>query len=242
MKKLLLLTLLASCVLCAEAQNSAKRRDLLRESGLSEPYKLDQYIRGGLNLSTISGVDSFDFDNNILQAGYFLGYGFTAPIFWDLYWGSEFALTTRGFGGEFEFPEYDQVGNDVEYIHAHLVQLTPINIGYRYALSDNVKLDLQVGVYLSYDYAGKYYYDDKFDDSYDLNYTFEEYAESKEMSYSRFDVGLNSGLGVWYKDKVKFDVQVKNGFMPIFEYDDDDDEGEKFGFTCNYMATVSFRF
>ncbi len=233
--------LLATSALYAKAETlSLNKRTEALSPLLSQTYKVDPYIKAGLNLATISGVgENYDFDKNNMQVGYYVGVGFTGAVIYDFYWGMEFGLSSRGFGGELKFPEYGQDKNDFEYLYSHNVELVPIFIGYKYKLSDKITLDTHFGMYLSYDYYGEYTYEDNYDSSYSRYYSLSEYADENDMSYKRFDLGIKYGVGAWFNNKINFGLELKNGFQPMFEYDDTD---SVYGYTLNAMATLRYKF
>ncbi|MFI3332892.1 MAG: outer membrane beta-barrel protein [Rikenellaceae bacterium] len=241
MKRLLLLLILAASTIYAQAETLTLNKKTQQVSSyLDQTYKVEPYIKAGLNLATISGVgENYDFNKNNMQVGYYVGAGFTGAVIYDFYWGMELGLSTRGFGGEHEFPEYGQDKNDFEYLYSHNVELVPIFVGYKYKLSDKITLDTHFGMYLSYDYYGEYTYEDNFDSRDSKYYSLSEYANENDMSYKRFDLGIKYGVGVWFNNRVNLGVELKNGFQPMFEVDDTD---SVHGYTFNAMATLRYKF
>ena len=78
----------------------------------------------------------------------------------------------------------------------------PLLAVFKIGLTENSKLEFQIGPYLAYGICGKYKYEtsvtpknNRFESEYTTYKSF-----SGEDSYKRFDLGINSGLGVSYKN------------------------------------------
>ncbi len=206
MKKILLLALFAVCSLGAQAQiisSYSRSISVVTENETKESKPKDgfSYFKVGLNLSKFSA------DDLSRNAGYSIFYGF-ARDFTDigLYWGMEFGLSTRGFNYDYGSGNYYCETK----LTAHNIQIAPINFGYKYEVIGNFKIDLHLGAYVSYDYAGEYEYYRPYDDHYS-DHSIKNLSDYH--GYHRYDVGLNYGFGVWFKDKINLDFMFQNGFM-----------------------------
>ncbi len=238
MKKILLLLLLSLSVCTLQAQNTkvgsnsssiTTVRERTRERAATESTS---FVRIGLNLGTMSEFDEFDFDEDMRQMGYYVGCGFnkTLPAISGLYWGMEVALTTRGYSGRDEYSNgryyygteyYDEKEYKDTYI-AHSFMAIPYNMGYKYQIpSTGIKVDFHLGLYLSYDYAGRVYETTEyFSSEYDISDKDKETYTIKEAwddDYCRYDVGLNFGFGVWF-NRLNLDVSFQRGYIPMVEY------------------------
>lgn len=120
-----------------------------------------------------------------------------------LYWGMELGIGTRGGYEKYDYGENWLKGSmtlwDVKY--------SPFTIGYKYSLTDNIKIDAHVGVYASYDFAGKdikIKYNDGDSDKEPVGEIFDEYRA--------YDVGMQLGAGVWY-GRFNLDFSYQRGFI-----------------------------
>ena len=73
---------------------------------------------------------------------------------------------------------------------AYDIKWSPFTMGYKYAITEDFKLDPHVGAYALYDFATS------------NDYEFD----------NKFDVGLQAGLGFWYK-RVNLDFMYHFGFV-----------------------------
>lgn len=150
------------------------------------------------------------------KAGLAVDFGFQKGIGKSgLYWGMELGIGTRGGYEKYEDGYgYWSKGNmdiwDVKY--------SPFTIGYKYALTDNLKLDGHLGIFLSYDFAGT---DIKFKDS--KGNTEQEPLDDYFFDYAPFDAGMQLGVGIWY-GRFNLDFSYQRGFVPMGSFDAGDDE------------------
>jgi len=139
----------------------------------------------------------------------------------DLYWGMELGLGTRGgsFRGyrKYVYEDYTYEGEDKCYINTYNVKYVPFTIGYKFPVTDKIKIDAHLGIFASFDFAGAYTEDEwsKNDEGK------ETYKESHSLSEGyidiyRFDAGLQLGLGVWF-GRFNLNFNWQRGFAPFVD-------------------------
>ncbi len=184
---------------------------------ISDKPETFKYIRVGLNLAKMTSDYESSYYKNGRKAGYYFGYGFHKPFdkVENLYWGMEYALSSRGYSEKWDFD--GEKAND--YLMAHSIVASPFNIGYKYQLPYDLKLDLHLGIFASYDYAGNFgtKYSDYPEDDFSISIT--DYNGFADYKYLRIDAGLTFGFGVWYQDKYNFEFAFQNGLVNTFQSD-----------------------
>ena len=133
-------------------------------------------VRAGASLNGVSGdgVDASKdgwkknkWDGDFKRAfGESVSIGFNKSFGTDpVYWGMDLGVAMRGYRTEADW-SYNGVntigkGTDshtksqTQTLCTYNAQLSPINIGYRYVINDNMAVDVHVGGFASYDFAGK---------------------------------------------------------------------------------------
>ncbi|MFI3266414.1 MAG: outer membrane beta-barrel protein [Rikenellaceae bacterium] len=214
MKKLLLIALMAVCSLYVQAQTTLLTKDNNSNS--------ISYIRAGVNASTFSEYNDIDGAETSLKIGYNVAYGFHKEFSQSgLYWGMEAGLGSRGYIMSYD-GYYDGDAMSLrDDLWAHNVQVTPLNLGFKHEIANNLKIDIHVGGYASYDYAGSYCIKDD-DNSNEKGNTLEYYSLGELESYKAYDAGMTVGLGVWFNNKYNLDFNFQNGFIGINENGGDD--------------------
>ncbi len=149
-----------------------------------------------------------------------------------LYWGMEMGVSTRGYKANAEWESGhisstwgDYIGHRIEEsqtLMAYNAYFTPVMFGYKYELLSNMTLDAHIGAFASYDFAGN-----SKRDTYDWQ-TSSGKDRVKESSsktsledlkdYSRFDAGMNIGIGVWF-GHFNLDFSWQRGFVNMFDSD-----------------------
>ena len=206
MKKLLIFAVMATMGLSAQAQ-------LMRSTTFYEKERVPAtwYLRAGMSVNNVAGANEFTDNREGRSIGSKLGYdiaiGFQKP-FQDggFYWGMEFGLGTGGAKNEME--------TESSYVYkqsyvAHNIKLTPLLFGYKYAFSDVMSLDVHLGAFAQFAYAGKYNVSGSHDD--------EEWSEDygvDDALDTRFDAGIQAGVGVWLS-RFNVDLTYQRGFMSI---------------------------
>lgn len=123
-----------------------------------------------------------------------------------LYWGMELGVGTCGFSIKEEYSgEWEKLS-----IMRWNVKYAPLIIGYKKALSNDIKLDIHVGGFASVDFAGRKL---KLSDSY--GHKFDE-ANASDWNLNDADVGIQAGIGVWFK-RFNLDCTYERGFIPMAE-------------------------
>lgn len=149
-----------------------------------------------------------------------------------LYWGMELGISTRGFEANAEWKTGhvssnwgDYIGHEIKQeqtLNAYNANLTPFMIGYKYNLLSAMTLDVHLGGFISYDFAGKYkVYDYDWQTSSNRPRTTEKTTKtdiSDLDKYSCFDAGINLGFGVWY-GHFNIDFTWQRGFVDMFDTD-----------------------
>lgn len=217
MKKIM--SVVAALLLCVGANAqivSSSSRSLKVER---TPFTSLKYLRVGVNFMNITGSD-VEVDGNI---GYDVAFGFQKPLAGvdGLYWGMELGLGSRGWS-----EEWDE--EDAKYI-LHNVRFSPFTFGYKYALTDAVKLDAHFGAFASFDYTGKCKYDGE---SIKLGDWDDEY-EGLGIDWNRFDAGMQVGVGVWY-NRFNLDFTYHRGFVKAVE--------DVKAYTNNFMIRLGVAF
>lgn len=229
MKKFLLLAVMAIAGLSANAQLVRGTTFVKKESNTT------WFLRAGMSMNNAAGKAT-EMYNAGTKIGYDVSTGFQKPIAnSNMYWGMEFGLGTRGAKGH-----YDDYGarSDMSLL-AHNVKISPVTFGYKFNLTDNLKLDGHLGAFVSYDYIGTGKED----------YTDSDISESESSSiydlesYNGFDAGLQVGVGVWF-NRFNLDFTYQRGFMNVSDDDDlvDDNDNQLKVFSSNFMIRLGVAF
>lgn len=200
MKKLLLI--LSTTLFCTAINAQIVTSRSVSTVSTPKESKTTWMFRVGVGSNTFSGSDYKDVGSKF---GYNLGFDFNKTIkSKGAYWGMGFALGSRGY-------KYSESagGYKVEETYtAHNIQWAPFNFGWKIAVTDDIKIDPHVGIYLGCDYAGKA--TDKV--SYKGDSECEDIKLGDIEDYNRLDVGMNIGVGVWYK-RFNLDLMYQKGFL-----------------------------
>lgn len=195
MKKLIILVLLVVSAVTASAQMMTSRTLMKRENPTT------WYIRTGLSINSLTGLSNEDKDysgdrlSTSSKAGFVLDFGFNKPIGKaGAYWGMELGIGNRG--GKIT----DKDSDYYESFNAWSLKYSPITFGYKYSVTDDIKLDIHLGAYALVDLSRKA--KDSDGDEIDADDAFE----------NRFDAGIQGGLGVWYR-KFNLDFTYQRGFV-----------------------------
>lgn len=209
MKKLFLFVVVAMMAAAASAQVVTSRTLVKSKS------QTMWYGRVGLSLNNVAGAPSemgagakagldvdFGFHRNIGKAG--------------AYWGMELGVGTRG--ASFDIEDYDDGKISADY-SAWNIKYSPVTLGYKYSLTDDIKIDGHLGAFLSYDFSKKFEIEgeDVIDD----------------MDYLDFDAGMQIGAGIWWK-RFNLDFTYQRGFVNIFDGSDDSLNSSNFEIRLGY--------
>lgn len=137
------------------------------------------YLRAGMSVNNVAGANEFTDNGEGRSIGSKIGYdvavGFQKSIKdRGFYWGMEFGLGTGGAKNEME--------TESSYVYkqsyvAHNIKLTPLLFGYKYAFSDVMSLDVHLGAFGGFAYAGKGNVDEK-------------WSSTREKRKTRMNMGL----------------------------------------------------
>lgn len=181
------------------------------------------YVRAGMSINNLAGVP----DETGLSLGSKVGmdvdFGFHRNIGKSgAYWGMELGVGTRG--ASFDVEDYgDKFSTDLS---AWNIKYSPFTFGYKYSVTDDLKIDGHLGAFLSYDFSKKF-----------------EDADGDDMldyiDYQDLDAGIQVGIGAWYK-KFNIDLTYQRGFVNAAEiYDGDKDKGIT---SSNFEIRVGYAF
>ena len=90
----------------------------------------------------------------------------------------------------------------------------PILAAYKFNISDNTKFVINAGPYLAFGLGGKC----KFDEGGD--YKLFKGEDGEDAEYSRFDLGIQYGIGLEIGDHYLVNLTGQNGFISPFDYPD----------------------
>ncbi|MDE7025058.1 MAG: PorT family protein [Paramuribaculum sp.] len=246
MKKLFLAAMVALTAMGANAQ-------IARSTMFQAPERENKtmwYIRAGvsINNAVMNGNLKDDYKDESgkvdtglgSKAGYDVEFGFNKGIGNSgAYWGMEFGFGTRGYSQKLENTESGSYGNysytetDItkESLIAHRFKFTPVMFGYKYSLTDKIKLDAHLGAFISVDMAGTLKNESEY--SWTNNYDSSENEFGKESEsfgigdlkteegegwYNRFDAGIQAGIGVWY-GRWNLDFTYERGFCSMYNFE-----------------------
>ncbi len=176
------------------------------------------YARLGLSVNNVTGGDMVksinDFDDYTetslgSRTGMSIDFGFQRPISnFGLYWGMELGIGTRGAS----YKETDREDSD-EWEKGKLlawnVKYSPFTFGYKYSVTDDLKLDAHLGIYASYDFAGTKM---KMEDSDGDKWDWDDFED--DWDYLKVDAGIQAGIGIWWK-RFNLDFTYQRGFVPM---------------------------
>jgi hypothetical protein len=252
MKKVLLAAVVALTAMGANAQ-------IARSTMFQAPERENNimwYFRAGVSINNAAGNGDFkdgykDSDGKTdtglgSKAGYDFQFGFNKTIGGtDAYWGMEFGFGTRGYSQKFEEAYSENFGPNNQYVAtvsgmekesllAHTFKITPVMFGYKYGITDKIKIDAHLGAFISIDMAGKLKEESEYSlvNNWDSDYNrFESSKEDYSIGdlkdsdgdsyYNRFDAGIQAGIGVWY-GRWNLDFTYERGFCSFYKYEEYD--------------------
>ncbi len=220
MKKYLLIAATMFMAVTASAQVMRSRTYVLEKNTM-------WYGRIGMSINNVAGMPS-DL-NASSKTGMDIDLGFHKNIGeGGVYWGMEFGFGTRGCQWENE-NNWDHDETIKASITTWNVKYSPVTFGYKYSVTDDIKIDGHLGIYASYDFTKTYKYDGE-----------EVDIDDTDFDYQEFDAGLQVGVGVWYK-RFNLDFTYQRGFLPVatvWNYDED----EKDLHSSNFMIRLGIAF
>lgn len=170
-------------------------------------------LRAGLTSAGISGDDA---EGAKSIAGYNVSIEFNKSFATNFYWGSGLVFGNKGY-------KYSEDGEEDKTTIAKLE--LPVNVGYKYAITEDIKLDGHVGAYIGYDLFGK------------NKYTYDGDSEEVDLgdfeNYNRLGYGLQFGIGVWYQ-KFNFNITYQKGLNKLID--------DTKAYENNWMFSVGYAF
>lgn len=170
----------------------------------------------GMNFSNVTKYD----DAKALpgfQLGVGMDYGFSES--WSLQ--SGLLISSKGY--------------KIEDVKVRPIYLDiPILAAYKFNISDNTKFVINAGPYLAFGLGGKC----KFDEGGD--YKLFKGEDGEDAEYSRFDLGIQYGIGLEIGDHYLVNLTGQNGFISPFDYPDGYDGDKPKNMT--FSIGVGYRF
>lgn len=221
MKKLFFLSLFALASIAANAQLVKSRTFAKEESNTT------WYTRLGLSFNNVTGyvTEQADEDGESYgsKVGYDISFGFQKPIrHSDIYWGMDLGLGTRGFSNSYTSGQEEAK----DKLITHNVKFSPLTFGYKRSITDMISIDLHVGGYVSYDYAGT------LKSSWGSS---EEKTNIDDLDWYPLDSGIAAGIGAWY-DRFNLELTYQRGFINCFDEDNDS------SYSSNFMIRLGVAF
>lgn len=188
MKKLILCAALTVGVVCA-----ASAQD-----------KIAFGVRAGVNINSLrySGDSESLYNDLESRAGFHVGAVMDWNVAGSFYIQPGIYFTTRGAKGEWSESDEDYSYKLTEKLNMSYLQI-PVLASYRFAVSDAVKIDVNVGPYIAFGLGGKVKIEEtetymgeteRTSDKYDI---FGKSTDDKDKGdFKRFDAGLRFGAGV----------------------------------------------
>lgn len=240
MKKYLLL-------LCAALIGFTTSAQVLTSRSYNKEKKATTwFVRVGPSFNNIAGANGLKFDNDYSKCtlgtntGAAFDLGFNKPIGGaGLYWGMELGVGSRGFS--ISYTDYVDEESTKSKITTWNVKYSPFIFGYKYSLTDDLKLDAHLGIFASYDFTHKFSTVESNGDK----FTEEWYEYTDDFGYDDLDAGLGLGIGVWYK-RFNIDLTWQRGFTNLGSgdyYDYKTNEHKDFtGSSSNLILRVGVAF
>ena len=241
MKKKVILAFLCSFGLALQAQ------DVLQLPDGFTGGKTVWIIRAGASFSGASGdgIDAQEdaWEKNKWSGSFGRAFGGSLSIGFNktfgsspVYWGMDLGVVMRGYKTDASWNYgasssisggYDShKKSEKTTLTAYGAQLSPINIGYKYVINEQMALDVHVGGFASYDFAGNLK-----SEAYDHVYITGKYGTNDKTTedsnstkigdidnYRNYDFGVLGGIGFWY-GHFNVDFSYQRGFVSIYDAD-----------------------
>lgn len=202
MKKFLLLAMTALMALTASSQ------ELPAHDGCTWYVRLGMSLNnatGGKMVKELNQASDLEHYSMGTLVGMAADFGFQYDITdFGIYWGMEFGVGNRGFSIKDEYMgEWEKSS-----MRIWSIKCAPLIIGYKYPISNDIKLDAHIGAYASSDIAGQKWklsdsQGNKMDDD-----------NTSDANLNDADVGVQAGIGIWFK-RFNLDVTYQRGFIPM---------------------------
>ncbi|MDD6900884.1 MAG: outer membrane beta-barrel protein [bacterium] len=200
---------------------------------IKKEKKTTWYVRAGVSINNAAGEATKALKDEECSVGSKMGYDFSIGFQRrignsGLYWGEELGLGTRGAKASYS----DEEGEEKNSLLAHNVKYQPLMLGFKYGITDDIKVDAHVGGFVSYDFAGTGKTEWSEDGSEDASIS----ELDEDFGYQRLDAGVQAGIGVWYK-RYNFDISYQKGFISVSDYIDN-----KNVYSSNLMIRLGIAF
>lgn len=222
MRKLILSGMLMLCALTVSAQRTSSSTSSFFSSEKSdESIKLG--VEVGLNLATLGG----DIEDADTRASFNVGLSVDIPILESLHIKTGLYYTEKGYKYEYEDDYYED--EEEETMNAGYLEI-PVLASYRYAFSDNLELQINVGPYFAYGITGKTKWEETYGDE-----TYEEkYDTFDDGNLKKFDWGLSFGAGLTIADHYSVRLGYELGLANVCDDDDYDLKNRNFFISVGY--------
>lgn len=217
MKKFFILMAAAMMAIGASAQVVTSRTTFKSKS------QTLWYVRAGMSINNMAGMgDLPDGVSMGSKIGADIDFGFQKNMGKSgLYWGMELGVGSRGFSVK---------ADETAGVLAWNVKYSPFTFGYKYSVTDDLKLDAHLGIYASYDFTGSV---KNMDDTHGYEMSWSDFKDA--ASYESFDAGMQVGIGAWWK-KVNLDFTYQRGFVNALSINNKDLT------SSNFMIRVGYAF
>lgn len=220
MKKLILFFAAIAMAVAANAQIVTSR------TYVKSKTQTMWYGRIGMSINNMAGAPSLEDKSVGMKVGSKVGmdvdFGFHRNMGkTNAYWGMELGIGTRGT----KVTTNDDGDKYTASLSAWNVKYSPVTFGYKYAVTEDLKIDGHLGAFVSYDFSKKFE-DSDGDDMIDY------------LDYKDFDAGLQVGIGFWWK-KVNLDFMYQRGFIGAFDWSDYNSDK---GYSSNFEIRLGYAF
>ncbi len=241
MKKIMLMALMSVMALGASAQMLTSRT----YTKAKKPTMW--YARVGASFNNVAGLGDAEYEEEGNEfswgskTGLAVDFGFQKPIGKSgLYWGMEFGLGTRGYSWtekeEYRDGDYVESSENKASLLTWNLTYSPFTIGYKYSVTDKIKIDAHFGGFLSYDFAHGISAERDGKELEDIDW--DNFKE--ESGYEDFDGGIQLGIGVWY-DRFNLDVTWQRGFSALNEAEAIDESGYATDYVTGSASNLMLR-
>ena len=180
-------------------------------------------IKAGTNLSNITTIGDTD-----IKLGYQLGVG--ADYFFNDNWGIQpsLMLVSKGYkkkGNYYIPPQEDPFELKYDRTENRIYAELPIMLAYRFNISNNIKMILNGGGFVSYGIGGKLKNKIIQEDG-----SVEKESSNTFSHVDKFDTGIGAGTSFEYKNRYIFGLTGEWGLKPVFG----DSKNQTYGLNIGY--------
>ena len=180
-------------------------------------------VRAGANLNNVSGSGVEDVKESVADTkGYIdfnstLGGAISGGLYSPLgassfYFGMNIGIGMRGYKTIAKWQgNSNSLNTQKVRLTAFNAQISPLNIGYIFKLSENSALDFHLGTFFSCDFAGSFKTVEEYSDDSTKDYSLNI---NDDKDYEKYDVGIVGGIGLWYNHWL-VDLNYQRGIAPM---------------------------